>query len=185
MFHFLKAISHALPRGFQKTLMLSPLPRTLVASTPKRMVLLPSEDFTSTTNFLAMTFQCVQQVTWMHRSGTATGDDADRMGIPALVPRAMSDCPFLCQSCSLELLLWALDTFAIPCKVIAWRLQNIWNVCPLPIATQLHDSHKTPKQDLGLRNTSLCFLTLKSRKQSPVKAIYLPCSIFWEEMHGW
>lgn len=33
----------------------------------------------------------------------------------------------------LELLPWALDTSAIPGKVIAWGLQNIRNVCPLPI----------------------------------------------------
>lgn len=44
-------------------------------------------------------------------------------------PGAMSECPLLCQPCSQSLLAWALDSFAIPCRVIVYKLQNIWNVC--------------------------------------------------------
>lgn len=78
-----------------------------MALMPKRMVLLPSEDFTATTNFLAMTFfffpqdfsfltSYIQKYSKgrnvalticsagdLNARGIATGDDADRMGISA------------------------------------------------------------------------------------------------------
>lgn len=162
MFRFLKPISHGYPEVSRRTnLMLSPLPRTLVAPMPKRMVLLPSEDFHCYHQILGCDIlprtsvwprtsvfptSCIQKDSkgmnvalticsagdlnaqewycsrrWCWQDGNSSS--------PFWGPGAVSECPLLCQPCSQSLLAWALDSFAVPCKVIACKLQNIWNVC--------------------------------------------------------
>lgn len=112
------------PGVSRQPLCLFPLPGTLVALMPKRMLPLPSEDFTATTNFLAMTFfpglqfshllhseifkrkECSTdnmfsrwlECTW-HCNRRWCWQDGN-FSSPFWWPGAMSACPILCQPCS-------------------------------------------------------------------------------------